>query len=339
MRAMRLERPGPAEESPLEARDLPIPSPLPGQIRVRVRACAVCHTDLHTVEGDLDLPRLPIVPGHQIVGTVDRVGDEVTSFHVGDRVGIPWLHSTDGRCPYCLRGNENLCDDARFTGYHVNGGYAEYVVVGASFAHAIPEGFTDEEAAPLLCAGVIGYRALRLSDARPGDRVGLYGFGASAHIVIQMARYAGCEVYVFTRAAAHRELATKLGAAWVGTAEEQPPEPLDAAIIFAPAGPLVPDALRASRKGATIALAGITMTPIPQMDYGLLRHERTLRSVANSTRDDARECLRLAAEIPVKTEVQVYDLADANRALADLKHSRIEGAGVLRVSGPGGTAG
>ncbi len=332
MRAMQLGRPRPVEENPLEVRDLPMPSPAPGEMRVRVRVCGICHTDLHTVEGDLALPVLPIVPGHQIVGMVDAVGDAVTSFRIGDRVGIPWLNSTDGRCPYCRRGAENLCDNARFTGYHVNGGYAEYGVVGEAFAYAIPEQFADDRAAPLLCAGVIGYRSFRLSEARSGDRVGLYGFGASAHIVIQMARHLGCEVYVFTRAAAHRELARKLGASWVGTAQERPPQALDAAIIFAPAGSLVPDALRATRKGATVVLAGITMTPIPQMDYSLLYHERTLRSVANSTRDDARQCLRLAADVPVQTEVQVYDLADANRALQDLKHSRIEGAGVLRVS-------
>jgi propanol-preferring alcohol dehydrogenase len=328
---MVLERPSPAESDPLAARDLPVPEPRPGEIRVRVHVCAVCHTDLHTVEGDLPLPVLPIVPGHQIVGTVDLAGDGAGTFRVGDRVGIPWLHATDGRCPYCRRGDENLCDGARFTGYHVHGGYAEYVVVGEGFAHAIPAAFTDEHAAPLLCAGVIGYRAFRLCGARAGDRLGLYGFGASAHVVIQMARHLGCEVYVFTRAPAHRALATRLGAAWVGTAQDPPPRRLDAAHVFAPAGSLVPDVLRATRKGATIALAGITMTPIPEMDHSLLYHERTLRTVANSTRADARECLRLAAEVPVRTAVQVYDLADANRALRDVKQSRIEGAGVLRV--------
>jgi alcohol dehydrogenase, propanol-preferring len=328
---MVLDRPGPAESNALAARDLPVPGPARGEIRVRVRVCAVCHTDLHEVEGDLPLPVLPIVPGHQIIGTVDLLGDGVTTFDVGDRVGIPWLHATDGRCPSCLSGAENLCDDARFTGYHVHGGYADYVTVGAAFAHQIPDSFTDEHAAPLLCAGVIGYRALRLSEARAGDRLGLYGFGASAHVVLQLARHLGCEVFVFTRAPAHRALATTLGAAWVGTAEERPPRPLDAAIVFAPAGALVPHALRATGKGATIALAGITMTPIPELDYALLYHERTLRTVANSTRDDARACLRLAAEVPVRTTVRVYDLADANRALQDLKQSRIDGAAVLRV--------
>jgi len=332
MRAMVLTRPAPAEESPLAARDLPVAPPGPAALRVRVRVCAVCHTDLHVVEGDLPLPVIPIVPGHQIVGTVDAVGDGVTRFRIGDRVGIPWLHSTDGTCPYCVRGTENLCDAARFTGYHVHGGYAEHATIGEAFAYAIPERFTDEHAAPLLCAGVIGYRALRLSEARPGDRLGLYGFGASAHIVLQIARHLGCLVYVFTRGAQHRALATRLGAAWTGTADDRPPHALDAAIVFAPAGGLVPAALGATRKGATVALAGITMTPIPAMDYALLRHERTVRSVANSTRDDVRECLRIAAEVPVETAVQAYDLVDANRALQDLKASRIDGAGIVRVA-------
>jgi alcohol dehydrogenase, propanol-preferring len=332
MRAMVLTRPAPAEESPLAARDLPVAPPEPAALRVRVRVCAVCHTDLHVVEGDLPLPVLPIVPGHQIVGTVDAVGDGVTRFRIGDRVGIPWLHSTDGTCPYCVRGTENLCDAARFTGYHVHGGYAEHATIGEAFAYAVPERFSDEHAAPLLCAGVIGYRALRLSEARPGDRLGLYGFGASAHIVLQIARHLGCEVYVFTRGARHRALATRLGAAWTGTADDRPPHALDAAIVFAPAGGLVPAALGATRKGATVALAGITMTPIPVMDYALLRHERTVRSVANSTRDDVRECLRIAADVPVETAVQAYDLVDANRALQDLKAGRIDGAGILRVA-------
>jgi propanol-preferring alcohol dehydrogenase len=332
MRAMVLDRPRPAEENPLGLRDLPAPSPGRGQIRVRVRCCGVCHTDLHTVEGDLALPVLPIVPGHQAVGTVDALGEGATSFRAGDRVGIAWMYSTDGTCAYCRRGDENLCDNARFTGYHANGGYAEYVIVGESFAYAIPERFSDEQAAPLLCAGIVGYRSFRLSNARRGERLGLYGFGASAHIVLQVARHVGCEVYVFTRAAAHRELAERLGAAWVGSAQERAPHPLDSAIVFAPAGSLVPDVLRATRKGATVALAGVTMTPLPQMDYSLLYHERILRSVANATRDDAREFLRVAAEVPVETAVQMYPLEEANRALEDMKHSRIEAAGVLRVA-------
>lgn len=332
MRAMVLERPRPAEENPLRLVDLPMPVPAPGEILVRVRACGVCHTDLHTVEGDLPLPKLPVVPGHQIVGVVDTLGVGVHEFREGDRVGIPWLYSTCGECTYCRRGLENLCEKARFTGYHADGGYGEAVIVRESFAYPLPENFSDPDAAPLLCAGIIGYRALRLSNVQPGERLGLYGFGASAHIVIQLARHEQYEVYVFTRTESHRRLAERLGAAWVGAAEDQPPAQLDAAIIFAPAGRLVLDALRALRKGGTLALAGITMTPIPQLDYGLIYHERIVRSVANSTRDDARNLLRLAAEVPVRTEVEVFPLAEANVALQALKHSMIHGAGVLKVS-------
>jgi propanol-preferring alcohol dehydrogenase len=271
------------------------------------------------------------VPGHQIVGLVDATGAAVRTLHIGDRIGVPWLYSTDGTCTYCVRQTENLCEHAQFTGYHVNGGYAEFCVVREDFAHPIPPVFSDENAAPLLCAGVIGYRSYRLSGARKGERVGLYGFGASAHLVLQLARYQGCEVYVFTRGQAHRQLAEKLGAVWVGSAGETPPHPLDASIIFAPAGTLVPQALKHLRKAGTVALAGITMTQIPALDYDLVYHERVVRSVANSTRNDCREFLALAAEIPIQTSIQVYPLADANRALADLKHSRLEAAGVFRI--------
>jgi propanol-preferring alcohol dehydrogenase len=331
MRAMLLERPQPAEQSPLRPVELPDPTPAPGEVRVRVRYCGLCHTDLHTVEGELPLPKLPVVPGHQIVGTVDALGSGVTSLREGDRVGIPWLHWTCGQCRFCRAGQENLCERAQFTGLTVNGGYSQATLVGEHFCYPLPRGFSDEHAAPLLCAGIIGYRSYRLSGAQRGDRLGLYGFGASAHIVLQFARYLGCEVYVFTRAAAHRDLALRLGAAWVGDAKQLPPQPLDAAIIFAPLGALVLDALRATRKGGAVALAGITMSPIPEMDYNLLYHERALRSVANSTRQDAREFLELAASVPVHTEIQKFALADANRALQDLKHSRIEGAGVLQI--------
>ncbi len=332
MRAMVLHQPAAAGEIPLRLEDLPAPVPAEGEIRIAVRCCGLCHTDLHTVEGDLGLPRLPVVPGHQIVGMVESAGAGVRTFRAGDRVGVPWLHSTDGQCTYCRRGQENLCDNARFTGLHVDGGYAEQIVVGEQFAYAIPPRFSDEHAAPLLCAGIIGYRSFRLSGAQHGDRLGLYGFGASAHLVLQFARHLGCEVYVFTRAAAHQELARQLGAAWVGGAQERPPAPLDAAIIFAPAGGLVPLALSATRKGGTLALAGITMTAIPTLDYGLLYHERVLRSVANSTRQDAREFLELAAAVPLETEVELFPLEQANQALLALKHSRIRGAGVLRIS-------
>ncbi len=331
MRAMLLEKPRPAEENPLRLAELPLPDPAPGEIRVRVCACGVCHTDLHIVEGDLPLPKLPVVPGHQIVGTVDALGAGVNEFRMGERVGVPWLSWTCGECAYCLKGLENLCERARFTGFHEDGGYAEAMVAPAAFAYALPGNFSDLDAAPLLCAGVIGYRALKLSNLQPGDRLGLYGFGASAHIVIQIARHWQCEVCVFTRAESHRQLARQLGAVWKGTAREQPPAPLDASIIFAPAGKLVPDALRALRKGGTLALAGITMSPLPEMEYQLLYHERILRSVANSTREDARSLLRLAAEIPVRTQIEPFQLPEANHALQNLKGSTIHGAGVLVI--------
>jgi propanol-preferring alcohol dehydrogenase len=332
MRTMLLQQPAPAEQSPLYLTDLPDPTPAPNEVRVRVRTCGLCHTDLHTIEGDLPLPKLPLVPGHQIVGTINAVGSSVRRLKSGDRVGIPWLYSTDGTCLYCLRNAENLCENARFTGYHVNGGYAELCIVREEFAHPLPAVFSDENAAPLLCAGVIGYRSFRLSAAQSGQRLGLYGFGASAHLVLQLARYQKCEVSVFTRSRAHRELAQKLGAVWTGSADDSPPHPLDASIIFAPAGSLVPLALRHLRKAGTLALAGITMSQIPPLDYELLYQERVVRSVANSTREDCRDFLRLAAEIPVQTEVRVYPLADANRALQDLKHSHLAAAGVLQIA-------
>jgi alcohol dehydrogenase, propanol-preferring len=331
MRAMQLDQPLPAEQSPLQLRELPTPTPAANQVRVKVRCCGLCHTDLHTIEGDLPLPKSPVVPGHQIVGFIDEIGKDVHTLKEGDRVGIPWLHQTDGTCDYCRRGLENLCDNARFTGYHTDGGYADYALVSEDFAHPLPSSFTDENAAPLLCAGIIGYRSYRLSEIRRGQRLGLFGFGASAHLVLQLARYQGCEVYVFTRAEAHRQLAKKLGAAWVGGAEDEAPAELDAAIIFAPAGSLVPAALKTLRKGGTLALAGITMSAIPQMDYSLLYHERVIRTVANSTRQDCREFLEVAAEANLQTEIKIYSLENANLALQDLKHSRIEGAGVLRL--------
>lgn len=329
MRAMALEYPRPVDERPLVLRDIPIPEPGPGEARVRITHCAVCHTDLHIVEGDLKLPKIPIIPGHQIVGTVDALGPNVSHLHQGDRVGIPWLHFTDGTCSYCLGGNENLCDHAEFTGLHVNGGYAEYTIVGEGFACPIQDSFSDIHAAPLLCAGIVGYRSFKISSAKRGDRLGLYGFGASAHIVLQVARHLGCEVFVFTRSVVHKELAAELGASWTGDAKDTPPAPLDSAIIFAPAGALVSEALRVTRKGGTVALAGITMSPIPQMNYDLLYHERVLRSVANATRNDAREFLSIAAEIPIRTEVQLFDLEQANDALIALKHSQLPAAAAV----------
>src|SRR2546427_4184234 len=325
MRAMVLERPANVETSPLTIQDVTLPIPRPGEVRLQVRCCGVCHTDLHIVEGDLALPKRPVVPGHQIVGIVDAVGRDVRVIKEGDRVGIPWLYSADGTCDYCRHGFENLCDNAQFTGFHVDGGYAEFAVVGEDFAYRIPDIFSDEHAAPLLCAGIVGYRSYRISGARAGDRLGLYGFGASAHLVLQLARYQGCEVYVFTRADTHRELATRLGAAWAGRAEDNPPAPLDCAIIFAPAGSLVPLALRTLRKGGTLALAGITMSPIPEIDYSLLYQERAIRSVANSTRQDCREFLELASQASLRTEIQLFDLAHGNQALQALKASEIVG--------------
>jgi len=328
---MVLEKPQPIEKSPLYLRTIPRPDPAPGEVRVSVRCCGLCHTDLHTVEGDLHLPTLPIVPGHQAVGFVDAVGTGVHALKEGDRVGIPWLHSTDGTCEFCLEELENLCDAAQFTGFHVNGGYAEYALAREAFALPIPSVFSDISAAPLLCAGIIGYRAFQLSRIVLGERLGLFGFGASGHLVLQFAQHLGCEVYVFTRSLAHRELARMLGAAWVGGADEDPPQKLDGAIIFAPVGSLVRDALRLLRKAGTVALAGITMSPIPELDYSLLYQERSIRSAANCTREDGRDFLELAADANLQPRIQSYPLEQANQALDDLKHSRIDGAGVLLV--------
>lgn len=332
MRALCLNSARPIEDHPLMLVELPAPIPGPGELRLRVQACGLCRTDLHIIEGDLPLPTLPIVPGHQIVGAVDLVGEGVTRFQAGDRLGVPWLYSTCGRCAFCRRDQENLCDAARFTGYHVNGGYAEFVVAPEAFAYPLPTGISTAHAAPLLCAGVIGFRALRLCEVRPGERLGLYGFGGSAHIAIQVAVHWGCEVYVFTRSEEHRALARELGARWTGRAEDDPPGLLDSAVIFAPVGRLVLEALRVLAKGGTVALAGVTMTPIPQIDYSLLYQERTVRSVANSTRQDVRDLLRLAVDIPIRTEVRVFPLEEANHALQLLKQSRFSGAGVLVIS-------
>jgi propanol-preferring alcohol dehydrogenase len=331
MQAMVLPHPGPIEQSPLQPEEVPQPVPGENEIRVCISCCGVCHTDLHIAEGDLQLPKLPIIPGHQIVGRVDAVGAGVRSPREGDRVGIPWLHSTDGTCFYCRRDLENLCEHGRFTGYHTDGGYAQYALARADFAFALPTTFSDEHAAPLLCAGIIGYRAFRLTGAKRGDRIGLYGFGGSAHLVLQFARHLGCEVWVFTRSESHREVARRLGAAWVGAAGEQTHGQLDAAIIFAPAGPLVPLALGALRKAGTLALAGITMSDIPALNYSLLYDEHIVRSVANSTRQDAREFLALAAAARLETEIQMFDLSQANAALQALKHSQIAAAAVLRI--------
>lgn len=315
----------------MEAAELPVPAPGPGEVRLRITACGLCHTDLHEVEGELPLPKLPIVPGHQIVGVVEARGDGARRLALGERVGVPWLYSTCSACGACRRGDENLCEHARFTGYHVDGGYATHAVVPQAFAHRLPGGLTDVQAAPLLCAGIIGYRALCLADVKPGERLGLFGFGASAHIAIQVARFWGCEIWVFTRAPEHRSLAKALGASWVGGAEDEPPGLLDRAISFAPAGSLIPVALARLRKGGTLALAGIHLDRIPEMPYALLYGERTLRSVTASTRRDADDLLALAERIPIRTEVEVFPLEEANAALRLLKWSRISGAGVLQI--------
>ena len=333
MKAMILNKFALIDQNPLELVDLPTPEAGPEDILIRVKVCGVCHTDLHTVEGELPQVKLPIIPGHEVVGIVEKRGNNTSRFKEGDRVGVAWLHSACGRCRFCQRENENLCENARFTGYHVNGGYAEYMVIPEKFAYSIPEVFSDEEAAPLLCAGIIGYRALRLSEVKPGQRLGLYGFGASAHVAIQVAIHWGCEVYVFTRSEEHRKLAQKLGAVWTGTSKHDPPTKMDSSIIFAPAGELVLDALRVLDKGGTVALAGIYMTPIPEMDYvKYLYHERTLRSVANATRQDGEESLQIAAEIPIRTTTQLFPLEEANKVLQLLKAGKINGAAILKVS-------
>lgn len=332
MEVMQLHQPAPIDTAPLVATEIDPPQPGPGQVRLKIHTCGVCHTDLHIVEGDLALPRLPTIPGHQIVGVVDAIGQGVTLHQVGDRLGVPWLYETCGQCRYCQSGKENLCENIRFTGLHANGGFAEYIVVGEKFAYPIPPVFSDVEAAPLLCAGVVGYRSLRLSQVQPGQRLGLYGFGASAHLMLQVANHWDCEVFVFTRSEHHRELARSLGAVWAGGAEDDPGVLMDSSIIFAPAGGLVPLALQRLDRGGTLALGGIHMSPIPEMPYDLLWHERTIQSVANSTRQDVLDFLQVAAEVPVKTEVELFALDQANEALSRLKRSQINGAAVLRVN-------
>jgi propanol-preferring alcohol dehydrogenase len=329
---MRVREPRTIDDSPLIADEVEVPTPGKGEVLIRVDVCSACHTDLHVVEGDLPERLRPITPGHQVVGDIVAVSADVEDRAVGQRVGAFWLRSACGVCRYCRRGLENLCAAAEFNGYTAHGGYAVYMTAPAAYTLPIPDAFTSEQAGPLLCAGAIGYRAMRLSDVQPGERLGLYGFGASGHLVLQLARERGIDSYVFTRSEDHRRLARSLGAVWAGGAETEPPPEIDAGIIFAPAGWIVPLALHAVRPGGTLALAGIHMSPIPEMPYELLYHERTVRSVANVTRDDARQLLSLAAEIPIHTETTVYPLLEANRALQDLKHGRVNGAAVLRVA-------
>jgi alcohol dehydrogenase, propanol-preferring len=328
MRAMLLDAP----KSLLRLVDLSIPKPDRGQLLVRVRACGICRTDLHIVDGELTHPKLPLVLGHQIVGTVTEIGDRAESrFKIGDLVGVPWLGHTCQHCRYCLKGKENLCDTAKFTGYDINGGYAEYAVAEERFCFPIPEGYPDLQAAPLLCAGLIGYRSYKMTG--DAQKIGFYGFGAAAHILIQVACYQGKEVYAFTRAGDDRgqEFARSLGAVWAGSSQESPPEPLDAAIIFAPVGNLVSTALRAVAKGGTVVCAGIHMSQIPAFPYEILWEERVLRSVANLTRQDGVEFLNLAPQIPIQTEVEVFPLVKANEALAALREGRINGSAVLAI--------
>jgi len=314
---------------PLVATDLPEPRPGPGQLLIAVKACAVCRTDLHILDGELTHPKLPLVPGHEIVGTIVEKGADTERFAIGDRVGVPWLGWTCGVCEYCKSDRENLCDRARFTGYQIDGGYAELTVADERYCFAVPASFSDIAAAPLLCAGLIGYRTLRL--AGDGERIGIYGFGAAAHIVAQVARYQGRQVFAFTRPGdtAAQDFARGLGAVWAGGSDETPPEPLDAALIFAPVGALVPTALAATKKGGTIVCGGIHMSDIPAFPYRLLWEERIVRSIANLTRHDAEEFLALAPAAGVTTVTVAYPLSDANRALADLRHGALQGAAVL----------
>jgi alcohol dehydrogenase, propanol-preferring len=327
---MVMRHPAPVADRPLRPEDLDDPVPGPGQILVEIHTCAICRTDLHVVEGELPMLRSPLVPGHQAVGRVVGRGRDATRFREGDRVGIAWLRRTCGRCLYCATDRENLCERAEFTGWHADGGYAEYAVVDEDYAYAIPSSFSDVEAAPLLCAGIIGYRALKLAAVRPGGRLGMYGFGSSAHVTIQLARGRNMEVYVCTREPVHRELAQSLGAAWVGEPHEPMPHRAEGTILFAPAGELVPVALRNLARGGTLALAGIYMTPVPRLEYEAdLFYERGIRSVTANTRTDGTEFLAEAARIPVRLATTEFPLDVANQALELLKDGVISGSGVL----------
>lgn len=328
MQAMVLEKQG----EKLKMVDLPIPNPSAHQVLIKIQACGICRTDLHVMDGDLKYPHLPLILGHQIVGIIEELGKEVNHLQIGERVGVPWLGQSCGHCTYCRSQRENLCDDARFTGYQLNGGLAEYCVANAKFCFPIPHGYADLQAAPLLCAGLIGYRALRKT--QNAKRIGLYGFGAAAHLVIQIAHFQGCEIYAFTRPGDKQAqaFAQKLGATWAGGSDELAPTLLDAAIIFAPVGELVPIALRAVGKGGIVVCAGIHMSDIPRFPYDILWGERMICSVANLTRQDGEEFLTLAPKIPIKTEVHVYPLQNANEALDDLRHGRFAGAAVIKVN-------
>lgn len=333
MKAQILKSISPVESRPLELVESPVPQPKAKEVLVKISACGVCHTELDEIEGRLQ-PKLPVVLGHEIVGTVEALGPEATRWRVGDRVGIAWINSACGQCRFCREGNENLCPEFKGTGCHADGGYAQYVAVSEDYAYLIPDRFSDTQAAPLLCAGAIGFRDLRLSGIKPGQTLGLFGFGASAHIVLQVARYWGCQVFVFTRSAEHRALAQRLGAAWTGTAEDAPPQKVNCAIDFTPVGETVPYALRVLEKGGRLVIAVIRKrTPIPPLDYArLLWDEKEIKSVANITRKDAQDFLPLAAEIPIIPEVQEFKLEEANEALILLKQGQIQGAAVLRIA-------
>ncbi len=328
MQAMVLEAPG----RPLVLKELPVPAPGPGQVLVKVHACGVCRTDLHILDGELAHPKLPLIIGHEIVGTVIAVGSQVEKFNLGERVGVPWLGHTCGQCHFCRKGRENLCDQPLFTGYTLDGGYAQFALADQRYSFPLPGGYPDPEAAPLLCAGLIGYRSYRLT-GEGVERLGIYGFGAAAHITVQVALYQGKRVYAFTRPgdAESQAFARRLGAAWAGDSTEAPPEELDAAIIFAPVGALLPAALRATARGGTVVLGGIHMSDIPSFPYHILWGERVVRSVANLTRQDGEEFLALAPRVPVRTEVQVFPLEQANEALKRLRQGQLQGAAVLRL--------
>lgn len=327
MKAMILKK----QKEALELADVPDPRPGKGQVLLEIHACGVCRTDLHVLDGDLKEPKLPIIPGHQIVGRIIELGDGITKFKVGDRVGVPWLGYSCGKCDYCRSGRENLCDYAKYTGYQIDGGYAEKCVANEDYCFPVPEGYPDMQAAPLLCAGLIGYRSLKL--AGEGKRLGFYGFGQSAHILIQVAKYQKRQVYSFSRPGdtKSKEFARKLGAVWAGDSQQKPPEVLDAAIIFAPVGELVPIALKTVAKGAPVVCAGIHMSDIPSFPYSILWGERSIKSVANLTRQDGHEFMALAPRVPVETQVHPYPLEDANRALDDLRAGRFTGAAVLVI--------
>ncbi len=331
MLAQRLKTPKPIEQRPLVLEEIPIPEPAVRQVRIRIHACGVCRTDLHLVEGEIATPKLPITPGHQIVGVIDKLGEGVAEWKLGERVGVPWLGGTCGQCSYCRSEKENLCEGATFTGQHLDGGFAEYTVVRSDFAHRLPEGFDDIYAAPLLCAGVIGYRALKLAKVPEGGKVGLIGFGASAHITLQVARALGAEVFVISRNPRHQEHARRLGAVWAGSAEDELPAKLDSVVNFAPAGETVITALKALRKGGTVSCAGIHMSAIPAMDYQLIYGERKLVSTANSTRADVRELLDLAVRISLRPDVELFSLTETNETLLRIKTGNLVGAAVVSL--------